>query len=105
MSYIYTFIREDLSPEQKIVQIGHACYEAGKLFRDDQGISNLVLLSAKDENALIDISEKLGMRGIKFYIFYEPDNSMGNSAICTEPIIENRDRNFFKKWNLFRHTT
>jgi len=35
MSYIYTFIRKDLSPEQRIVQIGHACYEAGKLFNDN----------------------------------------------------------------------
>jgi hypothetical protein len=33
-SYIYTFVRKDLSPEQRIVQIGHACYEAGKQFQD-----------------------------------------------------------------------
>jgi len=45
-TYIYTFIRKDISPEQKIVQIGHACYEAGKKFRDEFGISNLILLEA-----------------------------------------------------------
>jgi len=49
-SYIYTFIREDISAAQKIVQTGHACYEAGKLFKDANGISNLVLLSAKNED-------------------------------------------------------
>jgi hypothetical protein len=35
MSYIYTFIREDISHAQRIVQIGHACYEAGKKFQDN----------------------------------------------------------------------
>lgn len=46
MSYIYTFIRRDISPEQRIVQIGHACYEAGKKFQDEFGISSLILLEA-----------------------------------------------------------
>jgi hypothetical protein len=46
MSYIYTFVRKDISPEQKIVQIGHACYEAGKRFQDNLGISSLILLEA-----------------------------------------------------------
>lgn len=45
-SYIYTFIRKDISQEQKIVQIGHACYEAGKKFKDENGISSLILLEA-----------------------------------------------------------
>ena len=104
-SYIYTFIRKDISPEQRIVQIGHACYEAGKMFDDEYGISNLVLLEAEDEKDLMNIAKKLDIRGIDFYIFHEPDFNMGYSAICTRPIVCDRERNFFKRWDLFCHVT
>ena len=100
-SYIYTFIREDISAAQKIVQVGHACYEAGKLFKDTNGISNLVLLSAKNEAEIRDIAQMLDMRGIDFYAFYEPDNNMGFSAICTRPITDKLERKFFRKWALY----
>jgi len=101
MSYIYTFIREDISPEQKIVQIGHACHEAGKRTTDRE-ISSLILLSARDQEDLEDIAMKLDGKGIEFYMFYEPDNGMGYSAICTQPISDLESRNFFRKWKLFR---
>lgn len=104
MSYIYTFIRQDISPEQRIVQIGHACYEAGKMFRDDLGISSLILLSAKDEADIKLIGRKLDRRGIDYYAFFEPDEGMGYSAICTRPVTDERERSFFRKWELFRHT-
>lgn len=103
-SYIYTFVRTDISPEQRIVQIGHACYEAGKRFKDNVGISSLVLLSAANEEELLDISYKLGFRGIDHYVFNEPDFGMGHSALCTAPIIDQRERNFFKRWKLHTHT-
>lgn len=51
-SYIYCFVRQDISPEQRIVQIGHACFEAGKRFRDPDHVSSLVLLSAKNEEEI-----------------------------------------------------
>jgi len=105
MSYIYAFIRKDISPEQKIVQIGHACYEAGKAFNDKLGISSLVLLEARDESDLKSIAEKLEYRNIGFNMFFEPDNSMGHSAICTQPITDNQHRSFFRKWRLYKHAT
>ena len=100
-SYIYTFIREDIPHAQKIVQIGHACFEAGKRFEEPDHISNLVLLSAKDEHDLKGIAEKIDRRGFEFYMFYEPDNDMGYSAICTQPLKDGRS--FFRKWDLYRH--
>ena len=74
-SYIYCFIREDISPEQKIVQLGHACHEAGKLlpaneFREP---STMILLSAKDEADLKSISRRIDCAGIDHSMFYEPD--------------------------------
>ena len=102
-SYIYTFIREDLPEAQKIVQIGHACFEAGKRFDNSNHVSSLVLLSAKDEDDLKYIAEKIDRRGLEFYMFYEPDfGPMGYTAICTRPIINKADQNFFRRWNLYR---
>lgn len=105
MSYIYTFIREDLSQEQKIVQLGHACHEAGKLIdsKEYKEPSSLILLSAKNEDDLIMISRKIDCAGIEHHMFYEPDNNMGYSAICTRPITSDRERAFFRKWDLYRH--
>jgi hypothetical protein len=104
-TYIYTFIREDLSPEQKIVQLGHACHEAGKLLSptEHKETSNLVLLSAKNEDDLLDIADRIHCTGIAFSMFHEPDNNMGYSAICTRPVSSARERAFFQEWNLYRH--
>lgn len=104
-SYIYCFIRQDISPEQRIVQIGHACFEAGKRFREPDHVSSLVLLSARDEEEIKQIASRLGERDIDFYAFYEPDNGMGYSAICTRPITDNRERAVFKRWKLFKHAS
>ncbi len=110
-TYIYTFIREDISPEQKIVQLGHACHEAGKLLpaNEFKEPSTMILLSAKNEADLKSISRKIDCAGIDHYMFYEPDpmvngRPMGYSAICTRPITSDRERAFFRKWDLYRHT-
>lgn len=110
-SYIYTFIREDISPEQKIVQVGHACHEAGKLLSASEfkEASTMILLSAKDEKDLKMISRKIDCAGIEHYMFYEPDpmpngRIMGYSAICTRPVFTDRERAFFRKWDLYCHT-
>ena len=110
-TYIYTFIREDISPEQKIVQLGHACHEAGKLLSKDEYSepSTMILLSAKDEDDLRLISRKIDCAGIDHHMFWEPDDMpngkrMGYSAICTRPITSDRERAFFRKWDLYRHT-
>jgi len=103
-TYIYTFIREDISPAQKIVQLGHACHEAGKLLNqwEHKHTSSLILLSAKDEDDLLDIAARIDRAGILFCMFYEPDNNMGYSAICTRPVSSTRERAFFQKWDLYK---
>lgn len=99
--YIYTFIRDDISPEQKIVQLGHATWEAGLRFKDPGKISSLILLHADDEDDLVAAARKLDEKGIEYYMFYEPDNGLGYTAICTEPIF-GQTRAVFEKYSLFR---
>ncbi len=103
MTHIYTFVRKDLTAEQKIVQIGHVCFEAGKQFTDPSGISSLVLLESRDENDLLEIGKTLDEKGIDYYIFFEPDFDTGYTAICTRPVRE-KERSIFKKWKLFKNT-
>ncbi len=102
--YIYTFIRDDISPEQKIVQLGHATWQAGLQFRDPGKVANLILLHADNEDHLESIAQELDEKGIEFYMFYEPDNMMGHSAICTRPILKESERQIFSKWELYSHT-
>lgn len=104
-SYIYTFVRKDISHAQKIVQLGHACHEAGKLLPHSEhpDVSTMILLAAEDEDDLKSISRQIDCAGIDHYMFFEPDNEMGYSAICTRPITSNRERAFFRKWDLYRH--
>lgn len=100
-SYIYSFVRRDLSHAQMIVQHGHACYEAGKQFNDNVGISNLILLDCVDEEELLNIARKMDAKGIEYYMFYEPDIS-AYTSICTAPVISEQLRSFFGKWDLYK---
>jgi len=104
-SYIYTFIREDIPPAQKIVQLGHACHEGGKLLNHSEHkcVSSLILLSAKDEDDLLEIAKRIYRAGIDHYVFFEPDME-SYTAICTRPIISDKERSFFQRWDLYRHT-
>ncbi len=99
--YIYTFIRRDISPEQKIVQIGHATWEAGQRFEHPKEIASLILLSVNNEEELLEVSRRLDIRDIDHYKFFEPDNGMGYSAICTRPVYEKSERNYFKRYKLY----
>lgn len=98
--YIYTFIRQDLSAEQKIVQLGHATWEAGLIFDKPAETASLILLQACNEDALINIAQNLDEKHIEYVMFFEPDiNSY--TAICTRPVYTKADRLFFKCWDLY----
>ena len=99
--YIYIFIRTDIDKTYQIIQTGHALFEHGLNIKDkpDQ-ISSFCLLQAKDEKHLLKISQKLGMNGIDFTMFHEPDLNEFTS-IAIGPIYGD-ERKFFKKFKLYR---
>lgn len=102
--YIYTFIRADLSHAQKIVQLGHATYEAGQKFEKPSEIASLILLHANDEDDLLRIATDLEEKGIEFVMFFEPDTD-SYTAICTRPVYSKKERSFFKNRDLYSHTS
>jgi hypothetical protein len=56
----------------------------------------------RSEEHLHDAVTRIEMTGIRCAVFYEPDDGMGNTAACTEPISEDR-RRIFKRFQLWRN--
>lgn len=99
---MYCFIRADLPIEQQIVQAAHSALEAGRDLGKPSSNSRLILLEAKSQDQLLKISQRLAAAGIKFRMFYEPDHNRGYTSITTEPISQDEDRAFFKKYTLYK---
>ena len=98
--YTYVFVRMDIPRTQQTVQASHACIGAGTNFQNPPN-SSIVLLQANDEEELLNIKERLDMRGVSSFIFYEPDfGPMGYTAIATGPIDE-PGRDMFRKYKLW----
>ena len=100
MDYVYAFVRKDISIVHQMVQIGHACYEAGMLY--GQNDTNLILLELENEAEIREWANVLNYNEIKHVLFYEPDEPIGYNAICTEPISGNKRKIFknCKMWSI-----
>lgn len=101
--HTYVFVRRDISVPQQIVQACHACLELGKQlpYWEAHGVSNLVLLGVRDIKGLMQAAQKLDMNNIRYNIFNEPDNGMGYSAICSEPLTDQNLKDLFKNYKLW----
>ena len=80
--------------------MGHACLEAGKRFSLPEDPCHLVLLAVASQAQLLQAVAKIEMSGIRYALFFEPDDGMGYTAICTEAIQAQRQRLFrsFRLW-------
>lgn len=102
--YVYVLVREDISLEQKLVQVGHAVLEAGFRFQQPAQTASLIVLSVPDRGALDAAAVRLNAKGIDHYLFHEPDFGMGHSALATRPLSEKAERHLMRKYPLFRAT-
>jgi len=101
-AYTYLFIRQDISLAQQLVQAAHAALDAGRAFTDIPH-RNLVLIGIANEAELFQIEQHLSENNIRFETFYEPDNAMGHSAICTEALTDRRRRKMLSHFPLWKH--
>ena len=99
--YVYVLLRADLTPAAQRVQIGHACLEAAWQFERPAGLVHLIILAVPDERALQDAADRLRGEGIGVYMFWEPDDSLGNTALATEPLIGDR-RQLLRRYPMWR---
>jgi hypothetical protein len=85
--YAYVFVRTDIPIADQLVQVGHACLEAGNRFAQPEGPCHLVLFGVRSEARLLDAAVWLNAAGIKCVTFFEPDDRLGYTAISTEPVV------------------
>jgi hypothetical protein len=96
MDYTYCFIRKDIPIHAQIIQTAHACLQSDK----PKTVNSIVLFEVKNEDHLIKTNEYLKSRGIKTYIFFEPDYDTGYTAISTEPL-HGEDRTIMSRFRLW----
>ena len=94
-------VRVDIPIADQIVQVGHACLEAGRRYMGSDEAPNLVLLGLASERQLLDALGRLDVRGIGYAAFHEPDDQMGYTAVCTEPLSAERG-SAFQRMRLWR---
>ncbi len=95
-------VRTDIPLADQLVQACHASIEAGARFHHPTGC-HLVLLSVPDERALHEALTGLDWHGICYSLFYEPDDGIGYSAACTQPVGKHH-RRLFRRYNLWNAT-
>ncbi|CAD6562127.1 hypothetical protein LMG28727_07659 [Paraburkholderia kirstenboschensis] len=66
--YVYVLVREDLAPEQQLVQASHAALEAGFRFEPPGETASLIALSVPDLAALTAAAQRLERHGIEHHL-------------------------------------
>jgi hypothetical protein len=106
-SYIYCFIRKDLPVVHQLIQVGHACHEAGKWFEEPNPKmeldepANMVLFEVENEEELIKASNWLYFWEIEYIEFKESDMNNEFTSICTQIIDTEEKRNLFRGFKLY----
>ena len=101
-NYTYCFLRKDLPPVVRAIQLAHAGMELGKMLDSDEPIANLVLFEVANEQELIKVDGWLEEIGIeKRHMFYEPDYDTGYTAIAVGPLT-GEQRVPFSRFTLFK---
>lgn len=83
-----------------MVQVAHACLEAGRDFGPPNG-AHLVLLTVESEAALLRAVERVQQEGIDIRTFYEPHFPRGFTAACTAPLC-GEARRVFRRFALWK---
>lgn len=80
-----------------MVQVGHACLEAGRRFPFPDG-THLVVLAVGDRSQLLDALWQLDRQHISYALFDEPDDGMGYTAACTQCVTARRVLRRYPLW-------
>jgi hypothetical protein len=100
-SYIYVFVRNDLTAPQKAVQACHAVLEACWPFHlDDLEHPSVILLGVENEEELDRIEEDLPYY-FHYEVFREPHYGNSKTALAVYPVTE-ADRKWFKDFKLMK---
>lgn len=99
-NYMYVFVRQDLSRPQQAVQASHAAIESTHRWPYIGDHPHMVLIGVKNEEKLRNALDKAKSNGILVAEFKEDD--VGLTAFATRPIVEDEERQLFKKYQLLK---
>jgi hypothetical protein len=95
-------VRTDIPFANQLVQVGHACLEAGHRFPQPAEPCHLVLFGVADEDRLKRAVEAIRRQGLRVAVFYEEDYPAGHTAACTEPVPEGEQQRPFRRFRLWK---
>lgn len=81
----YVVVRTDMPLHVQMVQCCHAALQAGARFGVPE-YAHLSLVSVASLNELFVLKLQLEAMAVQHYIFHEPDDGIGYSALCTGAI-------------------
>ena len=102
--FMYIFVREDLQPVGKLIQVAHTTHNAGVRFGmldPDQPPLHFCVFGVKNEQALQAVAWRLNQQGYEFELFFEPDFETGDTAIAVQPQF-GTDRDWFRNFKLLK---
>lgn len=101
--YSYIFVRQDIKPEQQLVQTAHCTMVLGsKLSHLDCSKIHFVIMGCKDLNELRKRMNFMVERDIRFEVFAEPDINNEPTAIASYPITSIAERKKFARFKLLK---
>jgi len=73
-------VRTDIPLADQIVQVGHACLEAGWQFAPPAAPCHLVVLGVVSEAHLHTVVGDAALTGVRCAVFHEPDDGLGGDS-------------------------
>ena len=93
--YVYIFTRQDISPEQQLVQSAHVALKLGyglatRGFCLNPDETYFTVVGVRNLDALFAAEDIISHTGIDFFEFREPDIGNEVTSIATFPISESK---------------
>lgn len=91
--YMFFFVRQDLSPEQQLVQTAHVALVAGqRMFSPEANTREIYfcVIGVENQEELVRAADLLNDHGISLQGFREPDLGNSLTAICSAPILRHK---------------
>jgi len=101
--YVYFFTRQDLTPEQQLVQTAHVAYKIGStLGRKAKANETIfVCIGVRDRDGLWAVMRILDEFSYAYECFGEPDLDVGITAVAVHPVNEDK-RDILLAFNTLR---
>lgn len=100
IKWFYVFVRQDVPLHVQLIQSVHAGIMGAKSFGVPE-YHHLVLCGVPNVPVLHKVQAHLEELGFQYYTFFEPDDDLGLTALCTRQIAKD-ERKFLRGYPLWQ---